>query len=89
MTGVSAGGGRLLVLAAALAYAAFIYQHGWPLGTGSDSPGYLNSARLLAQGELPAGVHPLPALSHEPWDEAWQQPLGFTMQPGSKCLRPA
>jgi hypothetical protein len=80
---------RLLVLVGALAYATFIYLHGSPFAAGSDSSGYLNSARLLARGELTAPIRSLPALGPGVWDLAWQQPLGFTMQPGVQRLRPA
>ena len=80
---------RLLVLVGALAYATFIYLHGSPFAAGSDSSGYLNSARLLARGELTAPIRSLPALESADWDLAWQQPLGFTMQPVVQRLKPA
>ncbi len=77
-----------LLFAAAAGYATFIYLYGSPFAAGSDSSGYLISARLLAHGEFTAPIRTLPALARENWDPAWQQPLGFIVQPGSQRLTP-
>jgi len=71
---------RVLVVIAALGYAAFIYFEGSPFAAGSDSSGYLNSARLLAQGKFHAPVKSLPQLTPPDWHYYWQEPLGFTAQ---------
>src|SRR6185369_12321478 len=41
----------VLIVALATIYAWLIYKHGSPFAAGSDSSGYLNSARLLAAGQ--------------------------------------
>jgi hypothetical protein len=69
---------RIAVALGVIVYATVIWQHVGACAGGSDSSGYLNSARLLAQGRvvtplrtvagLPAGAVP---------SRAWV-PLGFT-----------
>jgi hypothetical protein len=71
-----------------LAYAAFIYLYGSPFAAGSDSSGYLNSARLLARGEFTAPIRTLPTLSRPDWDFYWQQPLGFTAEHDTPRMAP-
>lgn len=65
------------IAAIALAYAAFIYLHGSPFAAGSDSSGYLNSARLLARGEFTSPIRTFPTLAPPAWDFFWQEPFGF------------
>ena len=69
---------RASVAIIALAYATFVYLHGSPFAAGSDSSGYLNSARLLARGELTTSARTLPGLTPPEWRYHWQEPLGFT-----------
>lgn len=76
-TTVSPRLGRSLVAIIALAYAAFIYLHSSPFAAGSDSSGYLNSARLLARGEFASPIRTLPTLAPPAWDFYWQEPFGF------------
>ena len=71
---------RVLFVIAAIGYAAFIYLKGSPFAAGSDSSGYLNSARLLAQGKFYAPIKSLPQLAPPNWHYYWQEPLGFTAQ---------
>lgn len=71
---------RLLIVMVALGYAAFIYFEGSPFAAGSDSSGYLNSARLLAAGKFTTSVNSLPQLTPPDWHYYWQEPLGFTAQ---------
>src|SRR5450432_316314 len=66
-----------LLLLGAVVYSIFLYRDGSPYAGGSDSSGYLNSARLLSAGRffgpmrIPSGQ---PYLSFGP--ETFQ-PLGF------------
>ena len=71
---------RLFLVLAAFGYAAFIYVKGSPFAAGSDSSGYLNSARLLAAGKFTTSVNSLPQLTPPDWHYYWQEPLGFTAQ---------
>ena len=79
---------RPTLAALALAYAAFIYLHGSPFAAGSDSSGYLNSARLLARGEFTAPIRTLPSLALPAWDFYWQEPFGFTASHTAPRLTP-
>lgn len=77
-----------IIAAVALAYATFIYLYGSPFAAGSDSSGYLNSARLLSRGEFTAPIRTLPALTRPDWDFYWQQPLGFTADHDTPRMAP-
>lgn len=67
---------RGLIAATALLYAWLIYKHGSPFAAGSDSSGYLNSARLLGGGEFTAPLREIPGYQ-PPWRDAAHVPLGF------------
>ncbi|MES2697085.1 MAG: hypothetical protein V4773_26710 [Verrucomicrobiota bacterium] len=68
-----------LGLIALIGYGFFISRHATVAAGGSDSSGYLNSAKLLASGKLeipvrlPAGFGPPDAIGYSQF-----QPLGFT-----------
>jgi 4-amino-4-deoxy-L-arabinose transferase-like glycosyltransferase len=68
----------LIVCAVALVYAWLIYKHGSPFAAGSDSSGYLNSARLLAAGQCTVEPRAIPGYP-PPWSYYSHMPLGFGM----------
>jgi 4-amino-4-deoxy-L-arabinose transferase-like glycosyltransferase len=70
-----------LVFAAvgAMFYAWLLYQRGSPFAAGSDSSGYLNSARLLARGEFAIPVRAVEGLTPADYDFIVFQPLGFVI----------
>lgn len=76
-------------LAALLAYGVFLAWHFSPVAGGADSSGYLNSARLLASGELsadprvPAEFGPQANLVRQQF-----QPHGFVPFDGNPRLSP-
>ena len=79
-----------LVLAlAALVYAGWIYQAGAPYAAGSDSSGYLNSARLLLRGQLTEAVRTVPGLQPPEWNYFYHQPLGYVVRPGQPVMVPS
>lgn len=66
----------VLVILGLAALTWFLYQHTTVVAAGSDSSGYLNSARLLARGELAAPLRLPPELG--PDAPAYHfMPLGF------------
>jgi hypothetical protein len=77
-----------LIAALALAYALFIYLNCSPYAAGSDSSGYLNSARLLSKGEFTTLNRTLPSLRYPAWDFFWQQPLGFAAENQTPRMAP-
>ena len=84
---------RLLVLGAiamaAAAYGWFIYQQGAPYAGGTDSSGYLNSARLLAHGRLSEPVRSVPGLTPPAWSYQFYQPLGTNVDAQTGRLVPS
>ena len=74
-----------IVLVAAC-YAWFIYRHCAPYAGGSDSSGYLNSARLIASGQLAAPPRAIPGLGPANWNPSFYQPLGFGADPAGGRL---
>jgi hypothetical protein len=72
------------------AYLCFLAAHMTAVAGGSDSSGYLNSARLLAAGRLqtdlrvPAELAPLP-----PDERLHFAPAGFNLFPGNPHLAPS
>jgi hypothetical protein len=79
---------RLILLAGALAYGAFVYQTGAPYAAGADSSGYLNSARLLASGRLAEPVRTVAGLEPPAWNYFYHQPLGYAVAPGGTDMVP-
>ena len=53
---------------------------------GSDSSGYMNSARLLTQGKLSTTMNVVPELGPEPW--RYCPPLGFLPRGNSLTIQP-
>ncbi|HYP15727.1 MAG TPA: hypothetical protein VEQ65_00840, partial [Opitutus sp.] len=78
--------GMAIALIVLFAYGAFIAVHCAAVAGGSDSSGYLNSAKLLASGRLTADARPIPELHAQSTFDI--TPLGFTREPGSLVLRP-
>lgn len=68
-----------LLLLGAVAYAIFLYCHGSPIAGGSDSSGYLNSARLLEQHRFFADVRVPAGHGHADFSLGAFQPLGFVV----------
>jgi len=67
------------VIAAAVAYAWFIYRDCASYAGGSDSSGYLNSARLFAHGQLWESVRVVPGLIPPVWNYYFYQALGINV----------
>jgi hypothetical protein len=65
----------ILALAALLAYAVLVGVHTSPVAAGSDSAGYLFSAKLLSEGRLTAPMRTLPEFP--PADVFEYTPLGM------------
>lgn len=66
----------LAIALVAAGYACFIFQRGASYAGGSDSSGYLNSARLLAHGKLSEPVRTVPGLTPPGWNYYFYQSLG-------------
>src|SRR6185295_8647367 len=58
----------LVLAVVAATYAWFLVQRGASYAGGSDSSGYLNSARLLAHGKVSEPVRTIPGLSPPVWN---------------------
>ena len=69
-----------LLVAGIVCYAAFLWRYVSPYAGGSDSSGYLNSARLLAQGRFFAEPRVLPGFSAREFGEFSHVPLGFVLR---------
>lgn len=69
----------VLIALGAATYAWLIYKHGSPFAAGSDSSGYLNSARLLAAGQVTVPVREIPGYP-PPWPFYSHIPLGFILR---------
>ncbi len=80
--------GMSITLLGIVAYLGFLAIHISPHAGGSDSSGYLNSARLLAQGEFFAPVRSLPENSSVAFGEMAFQPLGLRLHPTGDRLVP-
>jgi hypothetical protein len=79
---------RWLGVAALAAYAIFLVRHTTIVAGGSDSSGYLNSARLLAAGRLQADLRLPDVVNPETLRRYAFQPLGFSVFPGQSQLTP-
>ena len=75
---------RVLVVAAFIAYAVFLALHVGAHAGGSDSSGYLNSARLLARGETSVAQRIPAGLDTATLDSFTFIPLGFRPLPGAR-----
>lgn len=78
-----------IALAALAAYALFLAAHTTVVAGGSDSSGYLNSARLLAAGQLQTDLRVPPEFGR-PSEiiRAHFSPAGFNLFPGNPHLAP-
>ncbi|MDQ5979869.1 MAG: 2 protein, partial [Verrucomicrobiota bacterium] len=84
--------GRLTLLAVAAAAAAYTFFIAWyhaPYAGGSDSSGYLNSARLLLAGRLTAPLTLPPELPPDLLPRAHFAPLGYSPDPRGPDLLPS
>src|SRR5260221_5592561 len=81
--------GRLLLLAGlALVYVTFLAWYHCPYAGGSDSSGYLNSARLLLAGKLSTPVRVPAGLTTEVLPRMYLFPLGFRLDATQQNLLP-
>lgn len=60
-----------------LGFAAMIIRHEDAYAGGADSSGYLNHARLLADGRVHAAIRPLPGIDASRYSDFLYSPLGF------------
>lgn len=84
--------GRLTLLAVGAAIAAYAFFIAWyhaPYAGGSDSSGYLNSARLLLAGRLTAPSMLPPELPPDLLPRSLLAPLGYTADPKGTDLLPS
>ena len=81
-------GWMTITLIGVVAYLGILSTHMSPHAGGSDSSGYLTSARLLAQGEFFAPVRSLPENSSVAFGEMAFQPLGLRLHPAGDRLVP-
>ena len=69
-----------LGIVALLAYTAFLTANSAAVAAGPDSSGYLNSAKLLAAGELRTPLRVPPEIRSDPaFKSAYFTPLGFKL----------
>lgn len=89
VAGGAAGSRPFILLASVLglAYAGWIATGFSSAYAGSDSSGYISSARLLARGQLTTTMLVAPELTEKPWQ--YCVPLGFIPEANSLTLRPA
>jgi len=81
--------GRLFLLAGfGLAYVCFLAWYHCPYAGGSDSSGYLNSARLLLAGKLSTPVRVPAGLTDEVLPRSYLAPLGFRLDAARQNLLP-
>jgi hypothetical protein len=69
-------------------YAFFLGRYISPHAGGSDTSGYLNSARLLARAEFLVPARTLPGHPATAFGEKVFQPLGFSLQKGGGWMAP-
>ena len=81
-------GWMTITLIGVVAYLGILSTHMSPHAGGSDSSGYLTSARLLAQGEFFAPVRSLPEHSSVAFGAMAFQPLGLRLHPAGDRLVP-
>ena len=70
-----------LLIGGVAAYGIFLFRHTSPYAGGSDSSGYLNSARLLLHGDLVTLPRAVPGHSASEFGEYSVVPLGFLLRP--------
>ncbi len=79
----STRGMPILLGAALILYAAFIWQHMGAYAGGADSSSYLNSARLLARGSARTTFRPTPGIPPEHLSPYARQPIAFDTAGGT------
>jgi len=72
-----------------LAWTAFLAAHAGPFASGSDQSGYLNIARLLAEGRVKEQVREIQGVPMRQFDPWCFTPLGFRPGPDPEALLPA
>jgi len=77
---------RALLLFGFAVYALFLARHVGAFAGGSDSSGYLNNARLLADGLTTVSQRIPPGLDAAQFDDFTFIPLGFRPLPGRKMV---
>src|SRR5881394_2936459 len=81
--------GRLLLLAGlVIPYVAFLAWYHCPYAAGSDSSGYMNSAKLLLEGKLFLPVRAPAGLTAEVLPRMYMYPLGFRLDPTEQNMLP-
>jgi hypothetical protein len=70
---------HLTVAAAIAAYAVVLWAHVGAYAGGADSSGYLNSARLLAEGRVSTPMRALPGFPPDKMPRFAYRPLGFNV----------
>ncbi len=83
-----ARGKHLLLIGVALAYVVFLLWYHCPYAGGSDSSGYMNSAKLLLEGKLSTPVRVPEGLPPEVLPRAYFMPLGFRLDAAQQNLLP-
>lgn len=78
----------VLVILGACAYTSTLARHAVRAVGGSDSTGYLNAARMLAQGSVVAETRTLAALELEDSRNPELLPLGFVPGPRPRTMAP-
>jgi hypothetical protein len=78
----------VLLAAVVIAYALFLARYISPHASGSDSSGYLNSARMLDHGIFLAPVRVLPGHTVTEFGGLALQPLGFYIEPDGNRMAP-
>jgi hypothetical protein len=81
-------GRQLLLAGLVIAYLAFLAWYHCPYAGGSDSSGYMNSARLLLEGKFSTPVRIPDGLTPEVLPRMYSFPLGFRLDATQQHLIP-
>lgn len=73
---------------AVAAYSLFLVTHMGAYAAGADSSGYMNNARLLAQGRVSTPLRVVPELDLPDLPPSVYQPIGFRWKYGSEEMAP-
>lgn len=66
-----------LIVFGVVAFLWFVRKNCSPYASNADASGYLNSTRLLLQGQFTVDVPKIEGLASQDWNYASQRPLGF------------
>ena len=83
-----AAGGRLLLVSGLLVYGLFLVRFMGGYASGADQSGYLNLARLLADGRVSAPMRIIAELPADRVPSFAYVPLGFNPNPDHRTLNP-